>query len=121
MSATTDSPNRLDRLKDLRSAGRAANKEVLAIITIEHPDAVRAIDQVASTPGVDLAFIGPGDLATSLGRHGEPDHPEVQAAIAQAEAGILRSRVLPGGVARSAEHANGMIERGYRALVLGFD
>ena len=99
----------------------AANKEVLAIITIEHLDAVRQIDEIASTPGVDLAFIGPGDLATSLGHYGEPDHPEVQAAMAEAEAGILRSQVLLGGVARSLDQANQMIERGYRALVLGFD
>lgn len=100
---------------------RAANEDVLAIVTIEHPDAVARIDEIVATPGVDLAFIGPGDLATSLGRYGEPEHAEVQAAMAQAEAGILRSKVVLGGVARSVEQANRMVERGYRALVLGFD
>jgi 4-hydroxy-2-oxoheptanedioate aldolase len=100
---------------------RAANTDVLAIVTIEHPEAVRSIDEIVSTPGIDLAFIGPGDLATSLGHYGEPDHPEVQAAMTATEAGILRSNVLLGGVARSVDQANRMVDRGYRALVLGFD
>jgi 4-hydroxy-2-oxoheptanedioate aldolase len=100
---------------------RAANTDVLAIVTIEHPEAVRSIDEIVSTPGIDLAFIGPGDLATSLGYYGEPDHPEVQAAMTATEAGILRSNVLLGGVARSVDQANRMVDRGYRALVLGFD
>ena len=41
--------------------------------------------------------------------------------MAEAEAGILRSQVPLGGVARSPEEANRMVERGYRALALGFD
>jgi 4-hydroxy-2-oxoheptanedioate aldolase len=41
--------------------------------------------------------------------------------MARAEAGILKSRVPIGGVARTAEQANRMIERGYVALALGFD
>jgi 4-hydroxy-2-oxoheptanedioate aldolase len=100
---------------------QTADDEVLAILTIDHPEAVRCIDEIMSTPGIDLVFIGSGDLATSLGLHGQVDHPAVQAALAEAEAGILRSKAPLGGVARSPEEANRMVERGYRALALGFD
>ena len=41
--------------------------------------------------------------------------------MARAEAGILRSGVPIGGVARTADQANQMIDRGYVALALGFD
>jgi 4-hydroxy-2-oxoheptanedioate aldolase len=99
----------------------AANTDVMAIVTIEHPDAVRNIDEIMSVPGVDLAFIGPGDLATALEVPGQFDHPGVKAAIAEAEAGILRSKVPLGGVARTPDQAKRMLDRGYRALVLGFD
>ena len=34
---------------------------------------------------------------------------------------IRESNVLLGGVAPTAEQANAMMERGYKALVLGFD
>ena len=98
-----------------------ANDEVLAIGTIEHVDALTSIADVCATPGLDLAFIGPGDLATSMGLKGQPDHPSVQNAIRQLEVEIAKSPVLLGGVAPTAEQANQMIARGYRALVVGFD
>jgi 4-hydroxy-2-oxoheptanedioate aldolase len=71
-----------------------------------------------AVPGIDLAVIGPGDLATSIGKH---DDPEVVALMRRAEEGILKSGVPIGGVARTAEQANAMIARGYLALALGFD
>ncbi len=98
-----------------------ANDGVLAIVTIEHPEAVRNIDEIMSAPGVDLAFIGPGDLAMSLGIPGQFEHPNFMAAVAEAEAGILRSKVPLGGVARTPAQAKQMLDRGYRALVFGFD
>jgi len=98
-----------------------ADDDMICMITIEHVDAVNRIDEIMATPGIDLAVIGPGDLATSINKRGLPDDPEVQALMARAEAGILKSGVPIGGVARTAEQANGMIERGYVALALGFD
>ena len=62
-----------------------------------------------------------GDLATNLGHRGQVDHPDVQAAVGMIEAALLRSEVVPGGVARTPEQANAMLERGYKALMLGFD
>ena len=80
-----------------------ADDEVLAIATIEHGEAIQNIEEVVSTLGLDLTFIGPGDLATSMGHHGQADHPDVQTAIATLEEAILRSPVLLGGVAPTVE------------------
>jgi 4-hydroxy-2-oxoheptanedioate aldolase len=98
-----------------------ADDDMICMITIEHVEAVERIDEIMATPGIDLAVIGPGDLATSINKRGLPDDPEVLELMARAEAGILRSGVPIGGVARTAEQANRMIERGYVALALGFD
>lgn len=98
-----------------------ANDEVLAIGAIEHFGTLEAIGEVVATPGLDLAFIGPGDLATSMGLKGRTDHPDVQEAMLKLERVIRESNVLLGGVAPTAEQANAMMERGYKALVLGFD
>jgi 4-hydroxy-2-oxoheptanedioate aldolase len=99
----------------------AANASMLAIATIEHPDAIRNIDAIVATPGLDLAFIGPGDLAMSLGVPGDFDHPTFLEAVETAEAAILRSDVALGGVARTPGQAKEMVGRGYKALVIGFD
>jgi 4-hydroxy-2-oxoheptanedioate aldolase len=98
-----------------------ADDDMICMITIEHVEAVNRIDEIMATPGIDVAVIGPGDLATSINKRGQIDDPEVQALIARAEAGILKSGVPIGGVARTAEQANAMIDRGYLALALGFD
>ena len=98
-----------------------ADEDMICMITIEHVEAVNRIDEIMAVPGIDAAVIGPGDLATSIDKRGLIDDPEVQALMARAEAGILKSGVPIGGVARTAEQANRMIDRGYLALALGFD
>jgi 4-hydroxy-2-oxoheptanedioate aldolase len=98
-----------------------ANDEVLAIGTVEHVDAVKCISEVISTPGLDLLFVGPGDLATSMGLKGRGEHPDVVEAIRALEEPIRNSPVILGGVATTPNQAKEMIARGYRALVVGFD
>ncbi|MBV9565295.1 MAG: 2,4-dihydroxyhept-2-ene-1,7-dioic acid aldolase [Bradyrhizobium sp.] len=98
-----------------------ADDDMICMITIEHVEAVNRIDEIMATPGIDVAVIGPGDLATSINKRGQIDDPEVQALMARAEEGILKSGVVIGGVARTAEQANQMIARGYLVLALGFD
>jgi 4-hydroxy-2-oxoheptanedioate aldolase len=99
----------------------AADEDMLSIITIEHADAVKRIDEIVEARGVDVAISGPGDLATSFGHHGQVDHPDVQAAIREAGRGIAASPIALGGVAFSPEHANRMIDAGYRVIAIGFD
>jgi 4-hydroxy-2-oxoheptanedioate aldolase len=99
----------------------AADDAMLAIATIEHPDAVKNIEEIVAVPGLDLAFIGPGDLATSLGIPGQFEHPRFKEAVAHAEAAVLRSNVALGGVARTPQQAREMLDRGYATIVYGFD
>ncbi|MEJ2859689.1 aldolase/citrate lyase family protein [Actinomycetospora flava] len=70
---------------------------------------------------VDAAVIGTHDLAVSMGHRGRPDHPEVQAAVARAEAAVLDSPVVLGGNAFSPAEARAMADRGYQVIALGFD
>jgi 4-hydroxy-2-oxoheptanedioate aldolase len=95
--------------------------EVLAIGAVEHIDAVKTIHDIVATPGLDLVFIGPGDLATSMGLKGRVDHPDVQAAMKTLEEAIRPSPVALGGVATTPEQIAAMRSRGYKALAVGFD
>ena len=111
---TSAKPAPLNRLRQLWREGRPTFGAIATIPSIQTV-------QIMATPGIDLAVIGPGDLATSINKRGLPDDPQVLELMARAEAGILRSGVPIGGVARTAEQANKMIDRGYVALALGFD
>ncbi|WP_350282133.1 aldolase/citrate lyase family protein [Nitrosomonas sp.] len=67
------------------------------IAMIEHIQAIENIDAILSTPGIDAYIIGPYDLSGSMGRPGELEHPDVQAAIRQIlQAGIRHHKA--GGV-----------------------
>lgn len=98
-----------------------ADDEVLAVGVLESIDAVESVAEIVRTNGLDLVFIGPGDLAASMGLRGRPDHPDVQATIAKFEEGIRGSNVVLGGVALNAEQGLAMKARGYQALMIGFD
>ncbi|TWT55424.1 5-keto-4-deoxy-D-glucarate aldolase [Thalassoglobus neptunius] len=47
-----------------------ANRETFLVVQIETPQAVENVEQIAATDGVDVLFIGPGDLGLRL-RHQE--------------------------------------------------
>jgi 4-hydroxy-2-oxoheptanedioate aldolase len=99
----------------------SADDAILKVLLIEHVDAVRAIDAIAATPGVDVAMIAPYDLSTSLDKPGAFEDPEFLAAVAEAERGIRAAGVVLGGLAATAERANALMARGYRFLCLAYD
>jgi 4-hydroxy-2-oxoheptanedioate aldolase len=98
-----------------------ANPALYTEVLIEHVDAIRNLEEILSVPGIDSAFIAPGDLAVSMGFKSDKEHPKVREAIAYAERTIRGSKVHLGGLATDGERARGMLDRGYRVLTLGFD
>lgn len=59
----------------------AAEAEICVIVQIETTGALAKIEEIAAVDGVDAVFIGPSDLAASMGHIGNAQHKEVQAAI----------------------------------------
>lgn len=97
-----------------------AKNEIQIIIQIEHIKAVEAIDDILSVPGVDVAFIGPFDLSTSMGIMGEIDHPEMVKAIERVLEACNKHHVVPGimtGPGLMQKH----IDMGFRFLLGGSD
>jgi len=58
-----------------------ANSQTFIAVQIECLAAVEAAHEIAAVEGVDVLFVGPGDLSLSLGKPGQTRHPEVVAAI----------------------------------------
>ncbi|MDX1782196.1 MAG: HpcH/HpaI aldolase/citrate lyase family protein [Thalassovita sp.] len=61
-----------------------ARDEICLIVQIETREAMDNLEEIAAVDGIDGIFIGPADLAASLGHPGDMKHPEVTAAIADA-------------------------------------
>lgn len=51
----------------------AAREHTLVGIQVETAEALAEVDAIAATPGVDLLFVGPADLALSIGALGDQD------------------------------------------------
>jgi 4-hydroxy-2-oxoheptanedioate aldolase len=77
-------------------AKRAAG-ELCLLVQVETREALDALEAIAAVDGVDGVFIGPADLAASLGYPGEPGNPAVVAAIEDAIARV-RACGKPAGI-----------------------
>ena len=56
-------------------------QDTVVILQAEGQKAVENLDEIMAVPGVDVIFVGPYDLSSSLGHVGEIDHPDVVASI----------------------------------------
>ena len=80
-----------------------------------------ALDEIAQTDGVDGVFIGPGDLAASLGFPGQTNHPDVIEEIERALRRLAELNVPPGILTPNIEFAKRCIEIGTLFTAVGQD
>ena len=95
----------------------AINDRVLSIIQFENIGALDHLDELLALPELDVLFVGPTDLAQSMGYPGQPGHPDVEKVIAQVRRRARGSRVALGTVAGDAELSNRRIAQGFRMIV----
>ncbi|MFH2114505.1 MAG: aldolase/citrate lyase family protein [Spirochaetota bacterium] len=98
-----------------------ANDQVMVVVQAEHKDAVKNIDSILAVPGIDVIFVGPYDLACSMGHGGQPGHPEVEAAIATVLAAARRAGVVPGIFSMDPQTARARAAQGFRFIGFGID
>jgi 4-hydroxy-2-oxoheptanedioate aldolase len=68
-------------LSDPKEYLATANDHVFLALQVEDRECVECVEEIAALPGVDLLFVGPGDLSISYGVPFQFDHPLVQGAI----------------------------------------
>jgi 4-hydroxy-2-oxoheptanedioate aldolase len=96
-----------------------ANDELLLGIQIETAEAVEQLDELLAVEGVDLFFVGPGDLACSLG---VPfGGPEVRAVVADVIARTQAAGRLSGVWSGTAADAAAWRAAGVGLVILGSD
>lgn len=91
------------------------------IAQIETRAGLDAVAAIAAVDGVDALFVGPADLAASLGHLGDPRHPDVQSAITRAFTAI-RAAGKPAGIfALDRDDAIARIAQGFAFVSVGTD
>jgi 4-hydroxy-2-oxoheptanedioate aldolase len=91
------------------------------IVQVESRLGLQNLDMIACEPGVDGVFVGPSDLAASLGCLGRPRCPEVLSAVTDAGARLQALGVPAGVLTTDPEEAHLFIESGYTFVAVGSD
>ena len=98
-----------------------ANDRVCLLVQVESLAGLQNIEEIGAVEGVDGIFIGPSDLAASMGYLGQPTHPEVRAAIDQAIARILKTGKSPGILCADVTLARHYLALGAQFVAVGVD
>lgn len=101
----------------------SANENVMVCVQIESRTAVENVEKIAAVDGIDMLFIGPNDLASSMG-YVAFDHasiPEVQEATARVLKAGLDAGKYVGHFALSAEDAARRHKQGFHFVNCGAD
>jgi 4-hydroxy-2-oxoheptanedioate aldolase len=98
-----------------------ANDEICVLVQVETRSALGELEAIAEIEGVDGVFIGPSDLAASLGHLGNPQHPDVQKAIKDAVERLTAVGKPAGMLTGNEEEAKRYIDWGYKFVAVGAD
>ena len=98
-----------------------ADEEMCLIVQIESTAGLAGLDEVLKVEGVDAVFIGPSDLAASMGYLGNPGHPDVKAAVNAAIGKISAAGKAAGVFSADPAAAEAYREIGASFLLVGVD
>ncbi|HEV6952624.1 MAG TPA: aldolase/citrate lyase family protein [Promicromonospora sp.] len=100
---------------------RDADRYVSLVVQVESATAVDNAAEIAAVDGVDGVFVGPSDLAASMGLLGQQTHPDVVAAVRRA-VDAVRATGKPVGVnAFDPEVAQAYLDAGVTFVLVGAD
>ena len=100
---------------------KRAHEELCLLVQVETGEALESLEEIATVDGVDGVFIGPADLAASLGFAGEPDHPVVVAAVEDAIKRIEKAGKPSGILTPNTAFAHRCISLGTTFTAVGID
>ncbi len=98
-----------------------ANDEIVTMIALETPTAIENLEKILTIPDLDGIFIGPMDLATSMGCFANQEAKAVQEAIEQIEKRVLPSEKFLGTVASNWKNTQELFDKGYSYIVAASD
>ena len=95
--------------------------ELFLVVQVETRDSLDRLEEIAEVDGVGAIFIGPGDLAASLGHGGAPGHPAVKAAVLNAIERAVKAGKPAGLLTSDIDFASECVDAGATFVAIGVD
>ncbi|HOY17048.1 MAG TPA: aldolase/citrate lyase family protein [Haliscomenobacter sp.] len=98
-----------------------AGPEICMVVQVENVEGIKNLDAILAVEGLEGVFIGPADLAASMGYLGEPNHPQVKATVLDALRRIRAAGKVAGSMALDKATADDYIAAGSNMVAIGID
>src|SRR5262245_4624765 len=98
-----------------------AHERLVAVLQIETPQALDAIDGIAGVDGADVLFVGPTDLSYNLGIRDQFDHPQFVEALKLVSTTAARHGKAAGILVHDPALVRTVRDLGYTFVALGSD
>ena len=100
---------------------RTIAERITVIAQVETKEAIDELDAICAVDGIDCAFVGPNDLAASMGYLMGVGNQEVQDVMASVPGVCARHGKAAGTLASNADEVRRYIDMGYKFVGLGSD
>ncbi|HET9904739.1 MAG TPA: aldolase/citrate lyase family protein [Xanthobacteraceae bacterium] len=102
---------------------KQANDNVVTLAMVETRTALKNLDAILATPGIDGVFVGPSDLSIALsnGNTLDPHSKDVDSTCEAIVAAARKAGKIAGAYTAGPERANEQAARGFRFLAVGSD
>jgi 2-keto-3-deoxy-L-rhamnonate aldolase RhmA len=113
-----------NRAREFGGDGREpqeVNDSILSVVQIESVSALESVSEIAAIPGVDVLFVGPSDLSTSMGIPGQFDAPELLAAFDAVIAAAREQKISAAILAGDLSRVEPLSVRGFDFIAVGSD
>lgn len=110
-------------IADPKTYLRHANTLTLAFAMVETRAALKNLDVILKTRGIDGVFVGPSDLSIALSNGSvlEPESQDIERELDHVAKAAKKARKFAGAYCHSAERGLALAERGFRLLAVGSD
>jgi 4-hydroxy-2-oxoheptanedioate aldolase len=98
---------------------KTANDQSMLMVLLEDIAAIRSLDDIVKVDHIDVFFVAPSDLATSMGHIGNLGHPDVQQTI-DAAIGKIVAAGRTAGTLVTAANVERYTRMGVRCLMASF-
>jgi 2-dehydro-3-deoxy-L-rhamnonate aldolase len=110
-------PARYGMVRDKAAYLRDADRAKLVAVHVETVEAVDRLDALLEVEGIDVYFVGPGDLAVSMGYPHDLNHPDVLGVVDKTIGRIRDRGRIAGTYVGDATRGRQVIEAGAHFVV----
>lgn len=113
--------SRASRFGAIKDYITRAHEEICLLVQLETVEAIAHLDEICTIEGIDGVFVGPADLAASMGHLGDSSHPEVKAKIVETIQRLTAAGMPAGFLSADQEMARAAADAGALFVAVDLD